>query len=149
MTRLLRHKLLDQTCCWWLPQANYWIGLWLPRRNLRPENLENKDQPVHTGKWKISYPRPWTWCRSGSEWAGNWLSSGGCATSQFAVGKNTGKEGEERFCLGCSKTTVFFWFFFFFNYYNIGILVILTLKTTSFWVFRPLSQLHLTGRAIL
>jgi hypothetical protein len=39
------------------------------------------------------------------------------------------------FCLG---------FFNFIFYYNKGILVTLKPKTTSFWVFHPFSQFHLT-----
>jgi hypothetical protein len=40
-------------------------------------------------------------------------------------------------------------FIFIFYYYNMGILVILTPKTTLFWVFHPFSQFHLTDEAIL
>jgi hypothetical protein len=62
-----------------------------------------------------------------------------------------GEEGEEGgllFLPYATKRRRLFGIFFNF-YYNMGILVILTPKTTSFWDFRPFSRFHLMEGAIL
>jgi hypothetical protein len=61
---------------------------------------------------------------------------------RVAVGKierTRGRKGKKGFFffIGFSKTTRFVWgFLYFIFYYNMGILVTLTRKTTSFWVSR-------------
>jgi hypothetical protein len=66
-------------------------------------------------------------------------------------GKEHGRGEEGRRVFLRSKMMPFCWGFFIFYFlnFNKGILVIMHPKTTSFWVFHPFLQFHLTDWAIL